>query len=193
MGPLVISILVGVMVIVALPDRVLFEGMQGATTRRGVPVEITSSHAIVALFERVRLSMGVVAAQPMLAAMLAGVLTLGFSKLMRWPAEFRQYLAVTTHAFLISALGAVLALVVQLATGRWEWSPSLGLLVPAAAGAETVFAHAASFANPFTIWMLVVIGIGVATINGRTRATLPVTVLLAGYLGLALGVGVIAG
>jgi hypothetical protein len=180
-GALVLSVAVGILVIVLLPDSVFFEAMQGSTTRRGVPVEITSTPQVVARFERIRLSMGVVASQPLLAIMLAGAASLVARRLAGWSAGFRQYFAVTTHALLISAAGALLALAVQTATGDWSWQPTLSALVPL--GTEPAGRLLGSI-NPFTVWMLAVLGSGIAAVNHRNHGRWPAAILIAAYLAL---------
>jgi hypothetical protein len=189
-GPLVVSALAGVLVIVLLPNSVLYEAMLGATTRKGVPVEITSTPALVANFERIRLSMGVLAVQPLMAVIIAGAVSLVARHLFGWGASFRRYFAVTTHVFLISAAGALLAFGVQAATGEWSWQPSVS---PFATAADTLAGRVLASVNPFTIWMLGVLGVGIATVNDREGGWLPAVLLIAVYLVLLTGVAVVAG
>jgi hypothetical protein len=187
-GPLALSVIAGVLVIALLPNSVFYEAMQGATTRKGVPVEITSTPAVVAAFERVRLSMGVVATQPLLALIIAGTVSAVARGVVGWGASFRQYFAVTAHVLLISAAGAVLALGVQAATGDWGWQPSLAALLP---GAEGMAVRVLANVNPFTVWMLAVLGVGVAAVNQRERGWLPAALLVAAYLLVITGIAAI--
>jgi hypothetical protein len=191
-GPLAISIAVGIAVIVLLPDQVLYQGMEGATARRGKELaEITSDPATVALWERLRLSMGVLFTQPVKAWLLAGALMLGFGRLLRGSAGFWHYLAVTTHALLISALGALVVLPLQVARADASIAPSLALLLPGVERFGTLGQVLAGI-NPFTVWMLAVMALGVATLNRRSPAV-PTAVLLGIYLLGVVGFAALAG
>lgn len=187
-APLLISVAVGVLVIVLLPDEVFYRAMQGATTRRGEPVAITSPPEVVAMWERMRLSMGVVFTQPLLAVMLAGALTLVFGRLLRRGGEFRQYFAVTVHAFLISALGALLALPLQVAHADPAMRITPALLLPAELR-DTLIGQSLGAINVFTAWMLAALALGVAVIGRFRRAWVPLALLLGSYV---LGIGVLA-
>jgi hypothetical protein len=180
MGPLLIAIGVGILAIVLLPDPVFVEAMQGATTRRGDPVTITSAPEVVALWERLRLSLGVAVTHPLKLLLIAGFLTLVFRTLLGGPAAFRHYLSVSAHVLLISALGALLALPLQRATVDAGTQLSLGLLFPGLAASGLPGSLLAAV-NPFTVWMLVVMAVGVGVVNRRRSPLVPLLFLLGIY------------
>jgi hypothetical protein len=188
LGPLLMAIAIGILVIVALPDSIFVESMQGATTRRGELVEITSEPAVVALWERIRLSLGVAATHPLKALMLAGFLMLVFGKLGRGVAEFRHYFAVAAHVLLISAVGALVMLPFQRAALDSGLFASLALVMPDLASYGFGGRLLAAL-DLFTAWMLVVAAVGVAVVNRRSPA-LPLAVLLGSYV---LVLAIIAG
>jgi len=183
-APMVAAVAVGILVIVALPDAVFVEGMQGATTRRGVPVDIVSSPETVALWERLRLSLGVAVTHPVKALILAGALLFGFTRLTGGRAGFAAYFGATAHAFLIGAAGALVALGMQLGSGDLEAAPRLAMLAPGLME-SAVPLRAVGLLNPFTVWMLAVLGFGVGVLN--RRPPLPaIASLLGGYALLLL-------
>lgn len=192
LGPLLISIAVGILVIVLLPDETFTVGMEHAVTRRGAPVEIISDTATIATWERIRLAFGVVVTQPVIAGVIAGLLTLIFSTLLRGEARFLHYLAVTTHGFLISALGALVVLPLQLTRDDPELRLSPTLLIPGIAEAG-IAGRFLDGINLFSVWMLVVMALGVAAVNRRRSAALPLTIVLGLYLALVTTRTLIAG
>ncbi|CAN5800681.1 hypothetical protein BH23GEM3_BH23GEM3_02520 [soil metagenome] len=191
-APLLISMAVGILVIALLPDETFTVGMEHAVNRRGVPVEITSDTATIARWERIRLAFGVVVTQPVIAGVIAGLLTLAFSILLRGEARYRQYLAVTTHSFLISAVGALIVLPLQLTYADPEIRLSPTLLLPGLADAGFVGRFLDGI-NLFSIWMLVVVALGVTAVNRRRSAALPIMLVLGLYLALVTTRAAIAG
>jgi hypothetical protein len=187
--PLLTAIAVGILVIVLLPDQVFVDSMQGATTRRGVPVTITSDPDVIARWERIRLSLGVFVTHPVKALMLGGFLTLVFGKLLGGAGGFREHFAIAAHVLLISALGALLALPFQVSNADPSWQPSLALLLPNLATLG-VIGRVLVLVNPFTLWMLVTAAIGVAVVNRRSAA-LPVGLLLGLYLAVLTAIAAI--
>lgn len=181
LGPLVVTVFAGILAIVLLPDQVFVEAMEGARTRRGEAVTITSEPAVVALWERIRLSLGVAVTHPLKATMLAGALTLLFGRLLKWPAGFWHYLSITTHALLISALGALIMVPLQIAHRDPSLHASPALLAP---NLEPVSIAGRILAgvDVFTLWMVAVLAIGVAIANTRRSSGVPVTVLVGMYL-----------
>lgn len=112
---------------------------------------------------------GAVAAffSPWITALLAaGVLALVFGLMMSGPATFRQYLGVTSHAALIPAVGALLTVPLQIATGDLTTQLSLSLLTPFL-DAESVLFRVLQAMNIFTLWALAVVALGVHVLNRR--------------------------
>jgi hypothetical protein len=192
LGPLLVTVIAGILAIVLLPDRVFVEAMEGARTRRGDAVLITTDPAVVAMWERIRLSLGVAVTHPLKAVMLAGMLTLLFGRLLRWPAGFWHYLSITTHAMLISALGALLVLPLQIARADPSLHPSTAWLVPGIEPATSA-GRALGAVDLFTLWMVVVLAVGVAVANARRSSGVPVTVLVGIYLATVVGLAVVTG
>jgi hypothetical protein len=182
LAPMVAAIAVGILAIVALPDAVFVEGMQGATTRRGAPVDITSAPDVVARWERMRLSLGAAFTLPVKALMLSGLLLAAFSRIGGGTADLSRYFAATSHTLLIGALGALVALALQLATGDPTAATDLAAAVPGLSGLGMP-GRALGLVNPFTVWMLAVLGIGVAELNRRPAAA-PIALLVGGYAAL---------
>jgi hypothetical protein len=182
-GPLLISIAIGIFVIALLPDEVFSVGMEHAVTRRGAPVEITSDAATIATWERIRLAFGVAVSQPVLAGVIASLLMLVFTTLLKGEARYQQYLAVTTHGFLISALGALIALPFQ----RLHADPELRIspALPFPGVADSGFAgRLLDGINVFSVWMLVVMAIGVSVLNRQHSRTKTVVLMLGFYLAM---------
>lgn len=191
-APLVAAIAVGILVIVALPDQVFVDGMQGATTRRGVPVEITSAPEVVAHWERLRLGLGVAVTHPIKVLLLAGLCTAAFGR--RDGARdvgFVHHFALAAHVLLISALGALVVLPFQVAAADPTLAASVGLVIP---GLEAygLVGRLIAAVNPFTAWMLAAAAMGVGVLERRPVA-LPLFVLGALYLALLGGVAALRG
>jgi hypothetical protein len=110
---------------------------------------------------------GAVAAffSPAITALLAAaVFALIFRLMMSGQATFRQYLGVTSHATLIPALGALLTVPLQIATGDLTTQFSLALLTPFLE-ADSVLFRVLQAMNIFTLWALAVVSLGVHVLN----------------------------
>jgi hypothetical protein len=121
---------------------------------------------------------------PMIAFAIAGLLLLVFTKLGGGRGTFRQYLAVACHALLIPAVGSLVALGLRISTGDFTAQPSiarlLGFVSPSVAGNAFL-----DSLNVFSLWMLVVLGVAVAALDGRPSWTRPAATLATIYLLLA--------
>jgi hypothetical protein len=175
---LYISTIVAVLSVFAVPEEVFIDPMQDAVTRRGEPVEITSPPAEIVRWGRAMAMLATLATHPMIAFMVAGFLTLVFSVLGGGRGTYREYLSLSCHVLLIPALGTILAVLVRLITGIAGADPfalfdleSRGLL------AATVLSI-----DPFVVWMLVVLGIATAQVDGKREPWRAVVVLLGAYL-----------
>jgi hypothetical protein len=176
---LVISTAIAVLSVYLLPESFFVEQMRDAVTRRGEPVDITSSPAEIARWGRYLGMLTALISHPLFALALAGVLTLLFTVLGRAQTDFRDHLSITSHAFLIPALGSLLAIPLQLLTGNPEarFTPALFLPDPSSVPLLVV-----SGLDLFTIWMLVVIAIWVGELNSRIGAGRVAAILLGLYL-----------
>lgn len=180
LGPLLLSVAVGMVLVAAAPDAAFVEPAEGAVTRRGEPVEITSSPEEIARFGRLFRLLVILAWQPFLAFGAAGVLALVFSVLLRGEGAYRQYLAITTHVFLITAAGSLAALAVAALRGAELAPVSPALLLPAESG-SLPFRFLAGI-DIFSLWALAVAGMGVSLVNRRRSCASAAGILVGGYL-----------
>jgi len=189
-GPLLISIVAGMLVVLAVPEAAFVEALEGAVTRRGEPVAITSPPAEIAKAGRMMGMLAVLVRQPLAAFLCAGVLMLVFGVLLRGEGGFPQYLSVTTHAFLVTALGALVAAGIALARGTEPEAVSPALLLP---GGDASFAgRVLSSVDLFTVWALVVAAVGVSVVSHRGSGGRAAAVLLGLYLVAAVAVAAVA-
>jgi hypothetical protein len=186
---LLLSTAIAAFAVFGTPDDVFLEPMRDAVTRRGAPVEITSSPEVIVRWGRGMAMLGTIATHPVIAFVLAGLLTAVFSVFGRGRGSFMEYLSLTSHALLIPALGTLLMLAVTLllrATGSGD--PFTWFQPEAGSGGKAL-----SFLfsiDPFVVWMLVVMGIGVSGFDGQRRAGTAVGVLMGGYLLFLLVAGI---
>lgn len=183
-GVLALSTLVAMLAAVFLPPEYFLERMDGAVTRLGKPVEITSPPGEIVRWGRYLEVLSALAAHPMIAFGVAGLLTLVFSVIGRGRASFRQYLAVTSHALLIPALGTIVGIAMRLATGDPWAQPTVATVLSFGGPAIADNSFLASL-NVFSLWMLFVLGVAVAVLNGRPSWVRPAAALLVIYLLLA--------
>lgn len=90
--------------------------------------------------------------------------------------DIRPYMAVTSHAFLVSTLGYLVLAALQYATGRLDLTLDAALLVPGAdsGGLLVKILHGIT---PFGLWLVALLALGGATIN-RRKGWLGVAALL---------------
>jgi hypothetical protein len=178
---LLISTAIAVIAVLSVPDEVFLDPMRSAVSRRGEPVEITSAPAVVVQWGRAMGMLATLATHPMIAFVLAGLLTAVFSIIGRGKGTYVDYLSLSSHALLIPALGTVFALLVRLATGTFGGADPFGTLVsPDAAG--SFLAAALISVDPFVVWMLFVMGVATSRIDGRRTTGRASLVLISGYL-----------
>ena len=180
LGVLAISTVVAMIAAALQPAEVFLDQMEGAVNRRGAPVEITSPPAEIVRFGRMLATFSALIGHPLIAVALAGALTLIFTVLGGGGVPFIRYLAVVSHALLIPALGTILILVARLAAGA-VLEPGLGS-VGAAAGLTGGGMELLRGIDPFQVWMLAVIAIGVATLDQRRSRVQALAILLSVYL-----------
>jgi len=174
---LLVSTVVALLMVATAPDDVFIDQMRDAVTRRGQPVEITSPPAEVARWGRYLAMLGTLGTHPLVALTLAGVLTLVFTILGGGQGGFREFLSLTSHAMLIPAAGSVVAIVVRLSTGMGPGGWGGAFVAPG--DAPNLLLAALLSIDPFIIWMLVVIGIGIHGFDPR-RSAPRATLLLVG-------------
>jgi hypothetical protein len=182
---LLISTAIAIIAVLSVPDEVFLDPMRAAVSRRGEPVEITSDPAVVVQWGRAMGMLATLATHPMIAFILAGLLTGVFSILGRGRGTYIDYLSVSSHALLIPALGTLIALLVRLATGTFGGTDPFGTLVSPDAAQSFVTAALVSV-DPFIVWMLIVVGVATSRIDGRRSPRRVSLTLLSGYLAFLL-------
>lgn len=179
-GVLAISTAVAMLAAATQPPEVFLDQMEEPVNRRGAPVEITSPPADIVRYGRMLATFSALVGHPMIAVALAGALTLIFTVLGGGGVPFIRYLALVSHALLIPALGAILVVTAHAVTGA-PVDSGLGSLA-AAAGLQGGAAEFLRGIDPFHLWMLVVVAIGVATLEGRRSRGQALAILLGVYL-----------
>jgi hypothetical protein len=120
---------------------------------------------------------------------LAGLITLVFAFLLGDDGRFVQYLAVVTHAMLISVTGSLLVTPLRILQEDLLLSLHLGLFVPV--DPDGYAARVLKQLELFWLWGFVVMGLGVSKIDPR-RGWAGATLFLLGVaVGLALLLGLI--
>lgn len=137
-----------------------------------------------------------VIAGPILTSLMAF-----FSALVAWVmfsvvgggnARYGQYLAVIAHCLFISLLGAIVLLPMQVSTGQLELNLSLALLLDEPNKMSFLF-RALDKLSVFTIWSMVVMGIGVAAINRKKGWALYAAALMTVYILVTAGIPTLMG
>lgn len=190
-GPLLVSVVAGMLVVLAVPDEAFVAMTEGAVNRRGRPVEITSDPETVARYGRMLGMLTVAVRQPLAAFGFAALLTLVFNGVLRGEARFRQYLAITTHAFLVTALGALAAVGVALLRGGEPQGVTPALLPVFPPGGLPF--RVLEGIDLFTVWALVFAALGVSMVNRRRSWASAAAVLLGLYAAAAVGVALATG
>jgi hypothetical protein len=176
---LIISTAIALLSVYLLPESFFVEQMRDAVTRRGDPVDITSSPAEIARWGRYLGMLTALVSHPLFALALAGVLSLIVTIMGDGVTGFRDHLSISSHAFLIPALGALLAIPLQWITGDPEARFTTALFLPDSASLPLLVLNGL---DAFSVWMLVVIGIWVGELNPRIGAARMIGILLGVYL-----------
>lgn len=119
----------------------------------------------------------------------AGICSLAFSVLGGGTAKYGQYVAIVAHAMFIYMLGEIIATPFAIASGRLDLSFSLGAVAPQLGFDTGTFVnHLMKQVDVFLLWTIAVIGIGVATVNGKRSWVIPAGLLYGVYLFFAAGI-----
>lgn len=181
LGVLALATLVAAAAVAAEPAEYFLAQVEDPVSRRGTPVEVTSSPETIVLWGRIMAVFSALVGHPLLALGGAGVLTILFRVLGSGEGEYRRYLTVASHGLLISSAGMVATVALRAITGSSGALPTVGGLLGLAEG--TLAGGILHGINLFTLWMLAVVGIGVASIEARvTRRA--ATALLWGIYGV---------
>ncbi len=184
LGALAIATLVAMLATVTIPDSFFLEQTRNPTNRLGKPVTVTSDPATIARWGRILAAFSAAILQPMITLGLAGLLALLFEALMRGQARFAQYLAITTHALLVPTLGALLLLPFRIANPELE--SSLALFTPFLSADSWLYRFLATV-DLFSLWTLLLLGLGVSIVNRGVTWGRAATMLLGIYLVLGMG------
>jgi hypothetical protein len=187
---LVVVVLVAMLAVFAVPDELYLSQAAEAVDRRGRAVEITSDPATIARWGRYLAMLTALVQWPLLVLGMAAALLVVFNGGLRAGLEFRQYMALSTHGFLVIALQQLTLLTLALTAGLRPESVSLAALLPLAREGGALYA-VLDLVSPFTLWMLCVLGIGVGGLQQRIRPRTAVAVLVSGYLALAAALGLV--
>jgi hypothetical protein len=125
---------------------------------------------------------------PVVSLIFAGLYFVAFNAIMGGTASFKQVLAVVTHSQVIGAVGAVAGAPVQLMRGTVSMAGpfNLGALVPMV-DESSIIARALGSVSVFTLWGLIVTGIGLGVLYRRKSGPISV-VLIVLYLLIVFGV-----
>ncbi len=176
---LIIATVIAILSVYLLPESFFVEQMRDAVTRRGEPVDITSPPAEIARWGRYLGMLTALVSHPLFALALAGLLTLVVTILGGGDTDFRDHLSISSHAFLIPSLGALLAIPLQMVTGNPEARFTPGLLLGDSPSFLAVFLQGL---DAFSIWMLVVVALWVGELNPRIGFARMAAILLGMYL-----------
>ena len=114
-----------------------------------------------------------------LALLFAAVYWAVFNAALGGTASFKQVLAVETHAQVIGALGIVAALPITLMKGMTSMTGpfNLGALLPMLPEGSALATFLSSV-SVFTLWQIVVVGIGLGVLYLRKSRNIIITLLV---------------
>jgi len=116
---------------------------------------------------------------PIMIAVVAGVLMLAYNVILGGEAKFKQLFSATAHAYLIMTAGGLLMLGLIYA-GSEQMVLSPALILPDLG--DGFLARLLGAINVFSIWMCIVLGIGVSRIYPKRSAAGASTYLIVLYL-----------
>jgi hypothetical protein len=127
---------------------------------------------------------------PVFSVIFAGAYFVFFNAILGGTATFKQVLAIVTHSSVITALGIVLSTPIQYLQGAQTFAGpfNLGVLVPMLEPGNTL-ANILGAVGFFTLWQLVVSGIGLGVLYRRSAGNIAaglITIYLAGITAFAL-------
>jgi hypothetical protein len=118
-------------------------------------------------------------ASPIIAMIIAGIYWFVFNVIMGGTAVFKQVLAVVTHSMVVGAVGVILGAPIQYLKGTMSSQGpfTLAALVPTL-DEKSFLVGFLGFINPFTIWGIVVVAIGLGVLYKRNTTTIATTLLI---------------
>lgn len=104
---------------------------------------------------------------PLVVLIIAGILYAVFNAIMGGTAEFKQVMAVVSHATVISGVGAIFATGMNYARGSISTSvANLGMLLPMLPE-KSFAANLAGWVDVFQIWWIITLAIGLGVLYKR--------------------------
>lgn len=187
---MIVSTLVSVVVFALIPKEVWANTIAEAMRQSGDQVPAGMDPEAMAGIQRIS---GIVSAAVAIWVFLpiqAGIMLLVFGVVMGGGATFRQYVGVVAHASLIGAVGSLAALPITLQTGVMSTGITLGALAGGMDHDSFVYQFLNAW-NVFTVWQVVLLGLGAAALNRRLGAGTAVAVLLGVYACIAAAMAAI--
>lgn len=126
-----------------------------------------------------------------IAAVMAGLLTLIFAFILGDRGTYRQYLAVLAHAFLISAVGALAVLPLRIAAQDASMLLSVGTFMPFLEDGYP--ARVLRLLDLFGLWSWAVVGIGVAALEPKRTVGVAIAIVMVFPVAIALIFGIFGG
>lgn len=116
---------------------------------------------------------------PIVSLIFAGLYFVAFNAILGGTASFKQVLAVVTHSQVIGALGALAGVPIQLMRGTVSMAGpfNLGALVPFMDDSSPIKMVLGAI-SVFTIWALIVTGIGLSVLYRRNSRNIAITLIL---------------
>jgi Yip1 domain len=131
---------------------------------------------------------GTLVVMPIVALFFTAIYWAIFNAVLGGTATFKQVLGIVTHSMVVPALGALITAPVQLMAAKMTMTGpfNLGALVPML-DPSSLAAKVLSFVNVFTLWQIVVLGIGLGVLYKKKPGPITIT-LFALYLGAVIAI-----
>ena len=188
-GALVLGAALTVLSAVLLPAEILEATMRQQILERGGPAP-DNIEAMARIF-RIGGAVAGAVFWFVISAAMAGLLTLIFSFILGDRGKYKQYLAVLAHAFLISAVGALVVLPLRIAAQDASMLLSVGTFMPFLE--EGYIARALGFVDLFGLWSWAVVGIGVAALEPKRTVGGAIGIVMVIPIALAMIFGIFGG
>lgn len=152
--------------------------MQETMRARGVeiPEGAQGSREVNAQGSKIIMIAAPLIAIPLGLVVISGIFSLIFRNMMQYQGSYRQYLSVIAHSYLVMAFGTLLIVPLQVSAGRLDLTLSVGALLPFLG--EGFLARFLQGVNLFSLWTAILIGTGIAVIDGNRRASGPIGVIV---------------
>ena len=180
LGAVALIIVLGLAVQALIPEELIREAILARLPRDASPEQVEAARGMTGVANTVRW-IATVLFPPIMIAVIAGVLLLIFGVLGGGNASFRQLYAVTAHANLIPAIGALATLPLVLARQDIQTTLALHVFVPGLDPSSYGYRFLSNI-GLFGVWTAFVLAIGVSRLYPRVGAPRASVVLLALYV-----------